>query len=111
MNELQHLTIHVFYTGTDGGARKFAQEMLSCGLADEVRREPGNLGYAYYYPAEDPETVLLIDSWRDQAALDAHHKSDMMKRIAVLRARYGLRMRAERFVPADDEGRQSGRKG
>ena len=47
---------------------------------------------------EDEETVLLIDSWRDQAALDAHHKSDLMPQIAALRDKYHLRLRVERYV-------------
>lgn len=41
---------------------------------------------------------MLIDSWRDQAALDAHHASPMMATIAELREKYDLHMRAERFV-------------
>jgi quinol monooxygenase YgiN len=58
---------------------------------------------------EDPETVLLIDSWKDQQALDVHHASPMMAQIAALRDKYGLHMRAERYVtdeagmPARDE--------
>ncbi len=51
-----------------------------------------------YYPAEDAQTVLLIDRWQDQAALDAHHKSPIMEQIAKLRQRYHLRMRVERYV-------------
>ena len=52
---------------------------------------------------EDPETVLLIDQWRDQAAIDAHHASPMMGEIAALREQYDLHMTVERFVTDDDE--------
>lgn len=95
MNEV--ITIHIFYTGSNGSARDFAREMTDSGLVDKIRTEEGNLGYAYYYPAEDPETVLLIDRWRDQSAIDAHHKSEMMGAIAELRKKYHLKMRVERF--------------
>ena len=44
--------------------------------------------------------MLLIDRWRDQAALDAHHKTPMMAQIAVLRKKYNLKMRVERYVDA-----------
>ena len=47
---------------------------------------------------EDEETVLLINRWRDQAALDAHHKSLMMKIIAELREKYYLKLRVERYL-------------
>ena len=53
--------------------------------------------YEYFFPMDDPETVLLIDRWRDQEALDIHHKSEMMKKIAVLRDKYELRLRVERY--------------
>ncbi len=91
------ITVNIYYTGRDGSARKFAEEMVSSGIVEEVRAEEGNLGYAYFFPMEDPETVLLIDRWRDQAAIDLHHKSPMMQKIAALREKYHLRMRVERY--------------
>lgn len=30
---------------------------------------------------KDKETVLLIDSWKDQHALDVHHGSPMMTKL------------------------------
>ena len=97
------LTVNIYYTGKDGSARKFAEEMVSSGLVERIRGEEGNEKYAYFFPAEDPETVLLIDRWRDQAALDVHHKTPMMEQIAALRTKYQLKMRVERFVDAPRE--------
>ena len=94
------ITVNLYYTGTNGRARRFAEEMLSSGIVDAVRAEEGNERYEYFYPAEDPETVLLIDRWRDQAAIDFHHKSPMMAQIAALRDKYHLRLRVERYVDA-----------
>ena len=94
------LTVNIYYTGTNGNARKFAEEMTSSGLVETIRAEEGNEKYAYYFPAEDPETVLLIDRWRDQSALDIHHKTPMMAQIAALREKYNLKMRVERYVDA-----------
>ena len=95
------ITVNLRYTGKDGNARKFAEEMISSGTVDAIRAEAGNLRYEYYVPLDDPETVLLIDSWEDQAAIDAHHASPMMATIAALRERYDLHMTAERFVSAE----------
>ena len=92
------LTIHIYYTGTDGNARRFAEEMMASGIVEAVRQEAGNEHYAYYFPMEDPETVLLIDRWKDQAALDIHHKSPMMEQIAALRKKYKIRMKVQRFT-------------
>ena len=92
------ITINLYYTGTNGNARKFAEEMTTSGVVDAVRAEPGNERYEYFFPMDDPETVLLIDRWKDQAALDFHHKSPMMQQIAQLREKYHLRLRVERYV-------------
>lgn len=94
------LTVNLYYTGKNGSARRFAEEMVASGVVAAVRAEVGNERYEYFFPMDDPETVLLIDRWRDQAALDAHHKSPMMAQIAALREKYGLRLRVERFTDA-----------
>ena len=97
------ITVNLYYTGLNGSARAFAEEMLRSGVVSSIRAEEGNLRYEYFFPMEDPETVLLIDQWRDQAAIDAHHASPMMAEIAALREKYDLHMRVERFV-SDEAG-------
>ncbi len=92
------LTINIYYTGKNGNAKKFAEEMQSSGIVDKIKSNSGNLKYEYFYPANDMETVLLIDKWENQSALDAHHKSDLMKQIAGLRNKYKLKMRVEKFT-------------
>lgn len=95
------ITIHIYYSGINGNARKFAEEMMACGIVREIRKEKGNLRYDYFFPMEDVETVLLIDSWSDQEALDIHHKTSMMQTIVELREKYDLHMKVERYVSAD----------
>ena len=95
------ITLHLYYTGTNGAARGFANEMESSGIADAIRSENGNLQYQYFQPLNDPETILLVDSWEDQAAIDEHHASPMMMQLAALREKYDLHMRVERFVSED----------
>lgn len=96
------LTINLRYTGKNGNARKFAEEMESTGTADAIRSEAGNLRYEYYFPMNDPETLLLIDSWESQEAIDAHHATPMMNKIAELRDKYDLHMTVERFVSIEE---------
>ena len=102
------ITVNLYYTGINGNARKFAEEMEKSGTADEIRAEKGNVRYEYFFPMNDPETVLLIDSWESQEAIDVHHASSMMQTIAKLREKYDLHMKVERYVSDDmlssDEG-------
>ena len=37
------ITVNLYYTGKDGNARKFAEEMESSGTADKIRAEAGNI--------------------------------------------------------------------
>lgn len=102
------IAVNLYYTGVNGNARKFAREMEESGTAALIRAEAGNLRYEYFFPMDDPETVLLIDMWKDQESIDLHHASPMMAKIAELRNKYDLHMRAERFIseelPEGDQG-------
>ncbi|MBQ6356726.1 MAG: antibiotic biosynthesis monooxygenase [Solobacterium sp.] len=95
------ITVNIRYHGTGDNARRFAAEMTASGTVDKIRRVPGNLRYEYYLPLEDAETVLLIDSWENQEAIDRHHASEMMGVIAALREKYDLHMEVERYVSDD----------
>ena len=96
------ITINIYYKGTNGSARRFADEMDQSGTADAIRAEKGNIRYEYFFPKNDQETVLLIDSWEDQDAINRHHVSPMMKTISDLREKYDLHMTVERYVTAQE---------
>ena len=92
------ITVNLYYKGKNGSARKFVEEMETSGTADLIRNESGNLRYEYFIPLNDPETVLLIDSWKDQTSIDKHHESKMMDTIKELREKYDLHMKVERYI-------------
>lgn len=96
------VTVNIYYSGVNGNARKFAEEMIASGVVDAIRAEDGNIRYEYFIPLADQETVLLIDSWKDQDAIDAHHASPMMAQIMALREKYDLHMRVERYNSDED---------
>ena len=96
------IIVNLYYTGTNGHARKFAEEMESSGTADKIRSEAGNIRYEYFFRMNDPETVLLVDAWESQEAIDIHHASPMMKTIAALREKYDLHMKVERYLSDSD---------
>ena len=92
------VTVNIYYTGRGNNARKFAEEMVSSGVVEDIRKETGNLRYDYFFPMDDQQTVLLIDSWENQQAIDARHASPMMGQIIRLREKYDLHMKVERYV-------------
>lgn len=96
------LLIHIRYMGENDNARKFAKDMIDKKIVDKIRKQKGNLQYDYYLPLEEDGSILLIDRWENQEALDTHHKSSMMEDIIELREKYDLRMIVERFESIED---------
>ena len=95
------LVINIYYRGKNGNAKKFAEEMVSSVIVDEIRNEDGNEKYEYFFSMDEPETVMLIDRWKDQKSLDIHHASPMMPEIIKLREKYDLHMDVEQFINID----------
>lgn len=95
------LTINIYYTGEQGAAKKFVDDMIENHIVDRIRAEQGNNRYDYFFPMADDNTVLLIDEWESEEALDYHHKSPMMKEIADLRRKYRLSMTVKKFKEID----------
>lgn len=95
------ITVNIYYSGENDNAKRFAEEMISSGTVDEIRKESGNIRYEYFFSMNDKSTVLLIDSWENQASIDAHHASAMMKTIMDLRVKYDLHMKVERYITDD----------
>lgn len=77
--------------------------MEESGIANRIRNEQGNEKYEYFQSIKDPETVLLLDQWKNQEALDLHHASPMMKELALLREKYDIHMRVETMTLNDNE--------
>ena len=97
------ITVIIRYKGINGNAKKFVNEMISSGIVNDIRNEEGNLRYEYLYPLEDDESVILIDSWKDQTSLDKHHQLPLMKKISELREKYDLHMEVEKHTELIDD--------
>lgn len=91
-----NITVNLYYTGKK--VKEFVKEMTESGTVEKIRNESGNLRYEYFFSAEDENTVLLIDSWENQEAIDNHHKTQMMNTIMSLRKKYNLSVKIERFI-------------
>ena len=52
-------------------------------LAEASRQEPGCLTYIPHYVQGDPDTVMIYEQYRDEAAAEAHRHSEHFKKHAV----------------------------
>lgn len=92
-----NVVINVHYRGCGGSVRRFVEDMVSEGVLEAVRAEDGCIGYEYFVSFDDPDSMVLIEHWRDEAALEAHARSENMKRIGSLKDRHGLSATVEKF--------------
>lgn len=46
-------------------ARAFEKEMIESGIVEKIRNEGSNEQYNYFFSEQHPETVLLLDKWRN----------------------------------------------
>ena len=79
------IVINIRYTSENGGGRKYVEAMESSGIAAKIRAIEGCIRYDFFFPADDPNGLLLIDEWADQEALNRYHSSPMMQEAANLR--------------------------
>jgi len=93
---MDRIVLHVYYKGEAGKAKAFAEEMQH-GLRAEVLAEDGCLQYDYFLPIGDEKGALLLEGWRDQAALSKHANGDVMKKLKAVKEKYGLETTIERY--------------
>lgn len=98
---MANVIIHCYYTGEDGAVRRFVDEMQDSGLQKEVWDEDGCLQYDYFISARDENVGVLVEKWRNAAALEAHSKGAPMSRLLLVKEKYGLETKVERYELKD----------
>jgi quinol monooxygenase YgiN len=48
------------------------EELMTYVAATSLEREPGVVHYAFAKSVDDPQTYVVVEVYRDQAACDAH---------------------------------------
>ena len=94
---MENIVLHVRYTCKPGRAAAFVQAVKADGLLEAVRAEDGCLLYDYHLSCEAPDTVVLIEQWRDAAALEKHLAQPHMEDLRRLKGEYALDTHADRF--------------
>jgi len=91
------LILHVTYTLKPDMAHRFVEE-LEQGPALKVRAEDGNICYDYFFPANDNNKVLLVEKWRDEAALAAHMAMPHMADVRSIKEKYAESTAIEKYA-------------
>ncbi len=82
------LLLLVKYTAKPGGGEKFVREITDSGILNTVRAEDGCEGYDYYFSAESPDAVMLVEKWASAKQQEAHLQTAHMAELMKIKERY-----------------------
>lgn len=67
-------------------------------LTAESRRQEGCIAYDIFQSATRSDVMMICETWRDQAALDAHSASEPFKKyVALMRANADMKLETFSF--------------
>ena len=94
---MENIILHVTYTCKPGAAESFVRAIKEAGLQQQVQAEDGCIQYDYHLSFETPDTVVLLEQWRDKAALNAHAAGTAIQQLRALSPEYVLNTNLQRF--------------
>lgn len=95
------IVLNVTYKCKPELREEFLEAILREGIDEASRKESGNLKYDYYIPFDGGDDLLLVEHWRDEAALKAHAKTPHYAKLKELKPAYVTETVVERFAPAE----------
>lgn len=82
------ILLSVKYTARPGGGEKFVREITDSGILDAVRAEDGCISYDYYFSAESPDAVMLVEKWASAKQQEAHLQTAHMAELIKIKEKY-----------------------
>jgi quinol monooxygenase YgiN len=79
MSDEIHLIAHL--VPRPGQEQALAEGMAA--IVPQVVQEPGCLAYVMHESRDAPGTIVMIETWADQAAIDAHGKAPAITGLAA----------------------------
>lgn len=95
------LVFHVTFKCKPEMREEFLEMIMTEGIDAAARAEPGNLKYDFYIPVESGDDLLLIETYRDEAAVAAHVRQAHTARLVELKEEYVDDLILEKFEAQD----------
>lgn len=91
------LTWNVTYHTKPGQREAFYQAITDLGVRANSIREEGNVKYDYYFDAQDPDALLLVETWTEPALQEAHCRTEIFARLQTLKAQFCTNVTIDKF--------------
>lgn len=82
------LTWNVTYHCKPGQRENFYQALCELGVRANSLAEEGNRGYHYYFAAEAPDDLLLVETWTSPALQKAHCETEVFSKLQALKQQF-----------------------
>ncbi len=82
------ITLNVFYNAKPGQGRAFLDALYAEDIPANCIAEDGCFQYDYFIAKDNPDLILLVEQWKDEAAQEFHCGTPHMKRLRELKAIY-----------------------
>ncbi|MCQ2563465.1 MAG: antibiotic biosynthesis monooxygenase [Mogibacterium sp.] len=79
------IVLNVTYKCKPGMREAFLDAIKAEGLDAASRTEEGNCKYDYYFAADSPDELFLLEHWRDAEAVAIHNEMPHFKRLGELK--------------------------
>ncbi len=91
------LTWNVTYHCRKGQRANFYKALCELGVRANSCAEDGNLRYDYYFAAEAPDDLLLVESWTSPEFQKAHCDTEIFAKLQELKAEFCESVEIDRF--------------
>ena len=91
------LTWNVYYHCKSGQRDTFYQALCDLGIRSNSLQEEGNRGYDFFFSAQDPDCLLLVETWTEPAMQARHCSTEIFDRLQALKGEYVTQVSIDKF--------------
>jgi quinol monooxygenase YgiN len=89
--------LNVIYRLKKGIRDEFLRALSKAGVIESVRKEPGNAGYGFFLPVDNPDEVLIVEKWIDEQSFKAHLEGAAAKSLVPIKEQFLLELIPQKF--------------
>lgn len=91
------LTWNVAYHCKPGKREEFFKAISALGVRAHSNSEAGNVKCDYFFDAQDPDTLLLVETWTEPALQQAHCQTEIFARLQALKTEFCENVTIDKF--------------
>ena len=91
------LTWNVSYRCKQGQRDAFYKAVCDLGVRANSNSESGNVKYDYFFSAQSPDELLLVETWTEPELQQAHCHTELFAKLQALKERYVEQVVIDKF--------------